>query len=147
MTLKGLVLLGSVVMLQSYDDISLLAPGIDVAVSLGDLLERIAPIDNGFEFSRLRHPVAGQRRERAQHVVDDSNAAMNLVFDNIFAGEAVRRAKGEHQRMIHRLSVQLQQMGLTRHKILTACQRMQARKRCRPGHAHNRDSGHAPRGG
>ena len=43
-------------MLQSYDDISLLASGVDVAVSLGDLLERIAPINDRFEFSRLSQP-------------------------------------------------------------------------------------------
>ena len=40
-------------MLQSYDDISLLAPGVDVAVSLDNLLEGIAPINDRFEFSRL----------------------------------------------------------------------------------------------
>ena len=48
-------------MLQSYDDISLLASGVDVAVSLGDLLERIAPINNRFEFSRF-----SQSREKTQ---------------------------------------------------------------------------------
>ena len=43
----------SVGMLQSYDDISLLVPGVDVAVSVRDLLERIAPINDRLEFSRL----------------------------------------------------------------------------------------------
>ena len=41
--------LGSVVMLQRYDDISPLAPGVDVAVSLHDLLERITPINDRFD--------------------------------------------------------------------------------------------------
>ena len=56
--------LGSIVMLQSYDDISLLAPGVDVAVSLGDLLERIAPINDRSEFSRLSQP-----REKTEAVI------------------------------------------------------------------------------
>src|SRR6266487_4934717 len=57
----GRLLLGSVVRLQSYDDISFLAPGVDVAVSLGDLLEGIAPINDRSEFSRL-----SQLREKTQ---------------------------------------------------------------------------------
>ena len=40
-------------MLQSDDDIPPLSPGIHIAVSLGDLLERVAPINDRFEFSRL----------------------------------------------------------------------------------------------
>ena len=50
----------SIVMLQSNDDISLLAPAIDVVVRRDDLLERKAPINNGFEFSRR-----GQLRQKA----------------------------------------------------------------------------------
>lgn len=48
-------------MFQSDYDISFLASGVDVAVSLGDLLERIAPINDRFEFSCL-----GQPREKMQ---------------------------------------------------------------------------------
>lgn len=40
-------------MLQIDHDISLFAPGVDVAMSLYDLLERIVPINNRFEFPRL----------------------------------------------------------------------------------------------
>jgi len=39
--------------LQRYNYISLLAAGVDVAVSFGDLFERIAAIDDRFEFSCL----------------------------------------------------------------------------------------------
>ena len=48
-------------MLHRYYDISLLTPGVDVAVGLGDLLERIAPINDRLEFSRL-----SQLRQEAQ---------------------------------------------------------------------------------
>ncbi len=48
---------------QCDDDISLLAPGVDVGVCLDDALERIAPIDNRFELTCL-----GQFREEA-HVI------------------------------------------------------------------------------
>lgn len=52
-SLTCLVLLGSVVMLQCYNNVSLLAPSFDVSVCFGDLLERIAPINDRSEFSRL----------------------------------------------------------------------------------------------
>ena len=54
-------LLGFVFLFQGYDYVSLLASGIDVAMSLGDLLERIAPINDRFEFSCL-----SQLREETQ---------------------------------------------------------------------------------
>ncbi len=40
-------------MFQGYDDIAFLAPGINVAVSLGDLLQRVSPINDGFELARF----------------------------------------------------------------------------------------------
>jgi hypothetical protein len=38
---------------EGYHNISSLAPGVDVPMGLADLLERVAPINNGFELSRL----------------------------------------------------------------------------------------------
>src|SRR5689334_11160081 len=40
--------------LQSYSDIPLLPPGVDITVRLGNLFERIASINEDLEFSRLR---------------------------------------------------------------------------------------------
>src|SRR5688500_1004756 len=51
----------SVVMFHSDDDVPSLAPGIDVSVSLGHLRERVTPIDDRLELSRLR-----QLREETQ---------------------------------------------------------------------------------
>ena len=47
--------------MESYDNISPFAPGVHIAVSLDDLLERIAPIDDRLECSR-----PGELREQTQ---------------------------------------------------------------------------------
>jgi hypothetical protein len=46
----------SIRMLHRDDDISLFVPVFDISVSLGHLLQRVAPIDNGLQFSRLNQP-------------------------------------------------------------------------------------------
>jgi hypothetical protein len=93
-------------MLQSYDDIALLAPGVDVAVSLGDLLERIAPINNWDVCLVAMEPSSGYilleerhaNREAATWTEAMAGTTRDLPVEIVVAGSDEARALVSHIR-------------------------------------------------
>ena len=66
-------------MLQSDDDVALLMPGVDVAMGVRDLLERIAPIDDGSECS-LKFAASTAWRMRREPPSDVRHVLLEIAW-------------------------------------------------------------------